>query len=140
VKRASSALVVLALLAGCGGGGNKGSDQQQVTTAVTDWAHAFGKGDGARACELLTPGARDAFVARISSLVGTRDCADAIGKLPSVAGAAVTGPFQTAKVDQVKVTGDSATARLTAAGHSAPVTLTKQDGDWLLTHVPGTSR
>ena len=141
MKRASSALLVLVLVAGCGGGGgDKGSDQQQATSAVTDWAHAFGKGDGPRACELLTPGARDAFVARISSLVGTRDCADAIAKLPSVAGAAVTGPFQTATVSQVKVTGDKATARLNAGGHSAPVTLTKQDGDWLLTHVPGTSQ
>jgi hypothetical protein len=140
VKRAaSSALVAVALLSGCGGS-DKGSDQEQVTQAVTDFAHAFGKGDGEKACDQLTPGARDAFVSRISSLVGTRDCAEAIGKLPAVAGAEVTGPFQTATVDQVKVTGDTATARLTAAGHSAPVRLQKRDGDWLLTAVPGTSR
>jgi hypothetical protein len=139
VKRAaSSALVAVALLAGCGGSDDKGSDQEQVTKAVTDFAHAFGKGDGAKACDQLTPGARDAFVSRIASLVGTRDCAAAIGKLPAVAGANVTTPFQTAKVDQVKVTGDSATARLTAAGHSASVNLQKRDGSWLLTRVPGT--
>lgn len=126
-------------MAGCGGADKK-SDQQQVAAAVTDFAHAFGKGDGGKACDLLTPGARDAFVSRISALVGTRDCAEAIGKLPAVAGANVTAPFQTATVDQVKVTGESATARLTAAGHSAPVRLQKRDGDWLLTAVPGTSR
>jgi hypothetical protein len=136
-RAASGALVAVLLLAGCGGS-DKGSDQEQVTTAVTDFAHAFGKGDGTKACNLLTPGARDAFASRISTLVGTRDCAEAIGKLPSVAGAEVTGPFQTAKVDQVKVTGDNATARLTAAGHSAPVRLQKRGGDWLLTRVPGT--
>jgi hypothetical protein len=140
VKAATSALVALALLAGCGGGGDKGSEQEQVSKAVTDFAHAFGKGDGGKACSLLTPGARAAFVSRISSLVGTRDCADAIGKLPAVAGANVTGPFQTATADSVKVTGDSATARLTAGGHSAQVSLQKRDGDWLLTAVPGTSR
>lgn len=142
MKAASCALVALVVLAaaGCGGGGSKGSDQQQVTTAVTDFAHAFGKGDGKTACSLLTPAARNAFVSRISTLVGTRDCAQAIGKLPSVAGPNVTGPFQTAKVDSVKVNGNSASARLTAAGHSAPVTLQKQDGNWLLAHVPGTSR
>jgi hypothetical protein len=142
VKRASSALLVVVLalvVAGCGGGGDKGSDQEQVTTAVTDFAHAFGKGDGAKACGLLTPGARDAFVARISSLVGTRDCAEAIGKLPAVAGANVTGPFQTATVAGVTVSGDKATARLTAGGHSAQVSLQKRDGEWLLTRVPGTS-
>jgi hypothetical protein len=139
VKAASSALVGLALLAaGCGGGGGKGSDQQQVTTAVTEFAHAFGKGDGKRACDLLTPGARDAFVSRIASLVGTRDCAQAIGKLPAVAGPNITTPFQTARTDQVHVSGDSATARLTAGGHSAQVNLQKRDGRWLLTRIPGT--
>ncbi len=140
MKRGTSALLALAIaLAGCGGGGSKGSDQQQVTTAVTDFAHAFGDGDGKTACSLLTPGARDAFVARIASLVGTRDCAAAIGKLPAVAGVNVTGPFRTAKVDAVTVKGDTATARLTAAGHSAQVSLQKRDGDWLLTGVPGAS-
>lgn len=138
MRRASGALLAIAVLVcGCGGG-DKGSDQQQVTAAVTDFAHAFGKGDGAKACDLLTPAARASFVSRISNLVGTRDCAEAIGKLPAVAGPNVTGPFQTAKVDGVAVHGDSATARLTAGGHSATVTLKKQDGDWLLAGVPGT--
>jgi hypothetical protein len=138
-----SALAALAatavFAAGCGGSG-KGSDQEQVSAAVTDFAHAFGKGDGGRACALLTPGARDAFVSRIATIVGTRDCAEAIGKLPAVAGANVTAPFQTATVDAVKVSGDAATARLTVSGHSAPVSLQKRNGDWLLTRVPGTSR
>ena len=125
-------------IAGCGGGGGGGSDEQQVTKATTDWAHAFGKAAGGTASRLLTPGARDAFVSRIATVVGTNDCAEAIGKLPSVAGPNVTAPFQTAKVDSVRVSGDTATARLTAGGHSATVRLQKRDGDWLLTRVPGT--
>jgi hypothetical protein len=141
VKRATSLLLAAAALAsGCGGGGDKGSDQEQVSKAVTDFAHAFGKGDGKQACDLLTNGARTAFVTRIASLVGTRDCAEAVAKLPGLAGPNVTGPFQTATVSNVKVTGDTATATLTAAGHSAQVTLEKPDGVWLLTHVPGSSR
>ena len=141
MKRATSLLLVAAALAsGCGGGGDKGSDQDQVSSAVTNFAHAFGKGDGKTACALLTNDARNTFVTRISSLVGTRDCAEAIGKLPGLAGPNVTGPFQTATVSNVKVTGDTATATLTAAGHSAQVTLDKSSGDWLLTLVPGTSR
>jgi hypothetical protein len=140
VKRATSGLLLAALLtAGCGGS-DKPPDREQVSTAVTSFAHAFGKGDGAQACKLLTPGARDAFVARIAALVGTRDCAEAIGKLPGLAGANVTGPFQTAKVNGVSVSGDNATATLVAGGHSAQVRLQKRDGDWLLTHVPGTSQ
>jgi hypothetical protein len=144
VKRATDGLlaaaVAVVLVAGCGGGADKGSDSQQVSTAVSDFAHAFGKGDGKTACDLLTPAARTAFVSRISSLVGTRDCAEAVGKLPGLAGPNVTGPFQTAKVDAVKVNGDNATARITAGGHSAQVTLVKSGGNWLLTHVPGTSQ
>ncbi len=141
MKRATSTLLATAaLVTGCGGSGDKAPDQEQVTTAVTDFAHAFGKGDGKKACALLTDAARNAFVTRIASLVGTRDCAQAIAKLPGLAGPNVTGPFQTATVSKVTVTGDNATAVLTAAGHSAQVTLQKSDGDWLLTHVPGTSR
>jgi hypothetical protein len=141
VKKAISLLLVVAAVAsGCGGGGDKGSDQQQVSTAVTDFAHAFGKGDGEKACSLLTSNARNTFVTRIASLVGTRDCTEAIAKLPGLAGPNVTGPFQTATVSKVTVSGDNATAVLTAAGHSAQVALQKSDGDWLLTHVPGTSR
>jgi hypothetical protein len=130
---------VTLLAAGCGGS-DKPPDREQVSSAVAGFAHAFGRGDGAQACKLLTPGARDAFVARISALVGTRDCAEAVDKLPALAGANVTGPFQTAKVEGVRVSGDSATARLVAGGHAAEVQLEKSDGDWLLTHVPGTSR
>ncbi|MEA2427977.1 MAG: hypothetical protein QOF37_1605 [Thermoleophilaceae bacterium] len=132
------ALAATALLvAGCGGA-NKASDQKQVSGAVTEFAHAFGKGDGKKACAKLTPAARITFVSRIESIVGTRDCAEAIGKLPALAGANVTGPFQTAKVDSVKVSGDTATARIIAAGHSAPVSLQRSNGEWLLTRVPGT--
>jgi hypothetical protein len=124
------------LVAGCGGG--KASEQKRVSTAVTDFAHAFGKGNGDKACARLTPAARNTFVSRIQSIVGTRDCAQAIGKLPAVAGANITGPFQTARVDSVKVNGDSASARIIAAGHTAPVALQKTGGEWLLTRVPGT--
>lgn len=140
MKRAISLLLATAAVASGCGGGDKGSDQEQVSTAVTDFAHAFGKGDGKKACSLLTTGARNTFVTRISSLVGTRDCAEAIAKLPGLAGPNVTGPFQTATVSKVTVSGDNATAVLTAAGHSAQVTLQRSDGDWLLTHVPGTSQ
>jgi hypothetical protein len=113
-------------------------DPAAVSSAVTDYAHAFGNGDGKKACESLTPGARDAFVKRVSSIVGTNDCAEAVSKLQAVAGPNVTGPFQTATVSGAKVNGDKATATLMAGGHTTTVTLELRDGKWLLTHVPGT--
>jgi hypothetical protein len=142
VRRGSRAALALAaaalLLGGCGGGGGGQSEAKKVETAVIDWAHAFGAGDGDKACSLLTPGARDAFTKRIATLVGTTDCAEAIKKLPAVAGPNVTGPFQDATVNSVRVSGDRATARLMAGSGNALVTLEKSDGDWLLTRVPGT--
>jgi hypothetical protein len=126
------------MVVGCGGGVSRKEERTRVSTAVSDFAHAFGNGNGKKACAKLTPAARTTFVSRIQSIVGTRDCADAIGKLPAVAGANITGPFQTAKVDSVTVNGDTATARIIAAGHTAPVALQRRGGEWLLTRVPGT--
>ena len=138
----TSALAVAAaaaLVAGCGGGGGDDApDPERVTRAVTDYAHAFGDGDGKRACELLTAGAQQMFTERVSSLVGTRDCAEAVSKLQAVAGPNVTGPFREARVDQVKVTGDKATVRVRAGSGAEQVTLEKRDDEWLLTKAPGT--
>lgn len=137
---AAAALAVAALLAGCGGGddADKAPDDERVTAAVTDYAHAFGGGDGAKACEQLTPEAREAFVKRVTTLVGTDDCAEAIEKLQSLVGPNVSGPFEEATVNGVKVDGDKATANLVAGGHVEEVTLEKTEGDWLLTKAPGT--
>lgn len=138
VRSASlTSLALAVLVAGCGGG-SKGSDREQVRSSVTDYAHAFGDGDGKKACSQLTAAAQASFVTRVSALTGTRDCAQAIDKLHAVAGAAITGPFQDAKVTAVKITGDSATATLSAGGGSTTVPLSKQGGEWKITRVPGT--
>jgi hypothetical protein len=126
-------------LAGCGGdGGDSAPDDEQVDRVVTGYAHAFGGGDGGRACEFLTEEARDAFVRRVSSVVGTTDCGEAMTKLQGFAGPNVTGPFEDATVENVRVDGDRATADLVAGGHPEEVTLEKVDGEWLLTKAPGT--
>ena len=130
-------LALLTLLAGCGGGDER-PDDEQVRAAVSDYARAFGEGDGKRACALLTSGARDAFTKRVSTLVGTDDCAEAVTKLQAVAWPSVTGPFRDATVDGVEVTGDTAKARLEAGTGTTEVTIEQQGGDWLLTKVPGT--
>jgi hypothetical protein len=137
-RAASAAAVCAVLLAGCGDEEQERPDPEQVTAAAADYAHAFGEGDGERACSLLTPAAQKELTERVSTLVGTRDCPEAIQKLQAVAGPNVTGPFQEAKASEPKVTGDTATVTLTAGSGSEEVKLERVDGEWLLTRAPGT--
>jgi len=125
-------------VAGCGDDDEGRPEPEQVTAAVTAYAHAFGKGDGEKACSLLTSGARDALTKRVSSLVGTRDCPEAVEKLQAVAGPNVTGPFQEAKASEPKITGETATVKLMAGAGTEEVKLERVDGEWLLTQAPGT--
>ena len=132
------ALVLLVALAasGCGGGSDQ-PDPDAARSAVSDFAKAFGAGDGGKACDLLTSTAQAAIVKRVKVLAAATDCPTAIERLHDAAGSQVTGAFSTAKVTDVQVKGDTATARLVSGGHSTSVALTKQDGDWRLTGVPG---
>ena len=132
------ALVLLvALAAGGCGGGNASPDPEAARSAVSGFVKAFGAGDGGKACDLLTSTAQAAIVKRVKVLAAASDCPTAIERLHDAAGSEVAGAFASAKVSDVRVTGDSATAQLTAEGHSTPVSLTKEDGDWKLTGVPG---
>lgn len=135
--RATAALIALALVgaivAGCGGK----SDSEAARDAVTGFSKAFGKGDGGKACKLMTPAAQTAFVKRVKVLSRSTDCAVSIGRVHDSVGRAVTDAFEKAKVSDVEVKGSSATAKLTAQGHSTTVGLARQKGRWLLTGVPG---
>jgi hypothetical protein len=125
-------------IGGCGGGDKKASaDPVTVQNTVTEFSKAFGAGNGKQACELMTPGAQAAFVKRVGADIGTKDCAKAIATVHGEAGAEVNLAFSDAKVSGVKVTGGSATAVLTASGHSAVAKLVQQGGAWKLTGVPG---
>jgi hypothetical protein len=132
------ALVLLVALAASGcGGGSEQPDPDAARSAVSDFAEAFGAGDGGKACDLLTSTAQAAIVQRVKVLVAATDCPTAIQRLHDAAGSQVTSAFAAAKVTDVQVKGDTATARLTSSGHSTSVALMKQGGDWKLTGVPG---
>lgn len=137
-RRLAISLAAASVLAGGCGEDEQRAGPEDATAAVTEYAHAFGEGDGDKACSLLTPAAKEAFTKRVSSLVGTRDCPEAVEKLQAVAGPNVTGPFQEAKASEPKVTGDTATVKLVAGAGAEEVKLELHDGEWLLTRAPGT--
>jgi hypothetical protein len=135
--RAAAVLATLALVMTSCGGGKPVPASEAAAHVVTDFAKAFGTGDGQKACDLLTPAARSTFLKKSHAVAPTTDCVAAMKRVHDLAGASVTGAFTTATVSGVKVTGATATATLTANGHSAPVYLARQGGDWKLTGVPG---
>jgi hypothetical protein len=125
------------VLAGCGGGDKKVPDSKAAADAVAGFTKAFAAGDGAKACDLLTTGARAAFVKRAETATGSKDCAESMKRVHDLAGSSVTGPLAAATVSDVKVSGATATARLTASGHSTTVSLSRLGSDWKLNGVPG---
>lgn len=136
-RRRAAVAALLVLLAGCGGGGRHVPDSDAASAAVLGFSKAFGAGNAKEACDLLTADARAAFLKRVQALIATKDCAVAMTKVHDEAGADVNQAFARATVSNVRLKGTSATATLTASGHSTTVGLLKQGGDWKLTGVPG---
>ena len=129
-----AAVAVLAL-AGCGGGSSSSGDPKQV---VQDYLNAFTNGDGAKACSLMTKQTRDTFVSRVSAITKTGDCATAITSLSKKAGPQLLGALKKAKATGVKISGDSATVKLTSGPNSTNTQLRKENGSWKVTGGPGT--
>jgi hypothetical protein len=128
------AATALALaVAGCGGG----DDKSAVESTIHSYLNAFVSGDGAKACSLMSDTTRTRFVARAGPVYKTGNCGVAIDKIRNQAGPAVLAALKGVKVSDVKVTGDTATAKLTSGKSFTSTTLVKQSGSWKVSAVPG---
>jgi hypothetical protein len=133
MRRATAILAAVALsAAGCGG--NASSDVESTIHAYLD---AFVKGDGSKACSLMTDATRKSFVKRVRPLYKTGDCGKAIDKIRSQAGPAVIGALKGVKVSDVKISGDRATARLNSGVNTSSTRLQKEGGSWRIAAAPG---
>ena len=139
--RHSAALAIAAVavaLSGCGGGGGSSSSSSDDVKAVTEnFVKAFGAGDGKTACTLLTPQGQAAFVKQVGGPLGVKDCAKAVEAAHGEAGAELNLDFSGASVKSVTVSGDTASAVVSAGKRSLPAKLSKAGGSWKLTAVPG---
>lgn len=133
---AALAVAAVLLVAGCGGS-SAPPDRDQVSATVLDYAHAFGAGDGAKACDQLTPAARARFLQLVALLARTTNCPTAVRRVEQAVGPQAAAAFRAARVSSVQVHGSTATARLIAGAQSAAVRLTKQGGRWRLAAAPG---
>jgi ketosteroid isomerase-like protein len=125
--------VLVATLAASGCGGGK-SDKQQIESTITSYYKAFGSGDGAAACKWLTKSA----VKLIETSAGGSKCGDVLhAALKQPAYARIAPKLQHAKVVEVTVSGNSASARAEVPGAGAKgatakasVPLKKEGGSW----------
>lgn len=127
------------LIAGCGGG-SAPPDREQVGSVVLTYARAFGAGDGGKACDQLTPAGRAGFLKLVSVLADTHDCATGMHLLRQAIGPQAAAALHAARVSNVRLSGSTATATITAGAEGAVVRLAKQGGRWRLVAAPGIAR
>lgn len=109
------------------------ADEVAVRLVVTNYAAAFVAGDGATACDLLTEKVRQTFLDAIGS---SDTCATAFAKVVALQDSATRDLFRNAVVGDIQVSGDSASASLTAVGVATPVSLARQADGWKITTLP----
>jgi hypothetical protein len=122
--RSIIALLVVALTlfaAGCGD-----SDKDKAKSAVESYLNAVTKGDGDKACSLITEQTKKNIEK------GGRKCGETISALNKGPGRQVLQAFKDAKVENVKVNGDRATADIKVKSLTQKTNLRKEDGKWKL--------
>ena len=96
-----SGACALGLVAGCGGS----SDESKVKETGEAYYAAYAEGDGQKACSLLTAEGQKAVGA------GVGECEDVIGGVGGLAkGGDIADQLKDASIENVKVTGTTATA------------------------------
>ena len=128
-RQAAGLLVAGALaVAGCGGGGGQSSrDESQIRSTLQSYYQAFANGDAAKACSELASQTRTQF----EQASGGTSCPKALARAtqrPEVK--KVLDRLKSAKVGQVQVSGDVATASVQALGRTTTVPLVKENGAW----------
>ena len=144
---AAGALVVVAVSA-CGGSKHPANQQviarQQVTTAVRSYLQAQVAGDGQTACGLLTSAGQQqlsTLVMQASNglLKSPPSCENAVGLVRALAGSKLLTALGHARVEQVRVSGTSASAEVVdgTAFPAQQVSLQKLGAAWKIAAVPG---
>ncbi len=113
-----------AALAGCE------SDEERVERTLTTYLTAVVGADGPTACAQLAPAAREDLV---TSVAGARDCEDAVLRYRSGLTTQQREELRTARVTNVAIEGDRATARVEGAESGS---LEQVEGEWKISARP----
>lgn len=119
--------VLMCVLTACGGGGGGDSDEDQIKSAVEQFATGVLDKDSGKACGVLTAKAVEEF---------SGDAGGDCEKLLDLVSEAITEEdrkeFENPKVTEIKVDGDSATAKV----DGDETRFTKDGGDWKIDGTP----
>jgi hypothetical protein len=121
-------VAALAVLAGCGGQ----SDKDKVKSTVQSYVDGLASRDGKKVCDQLSASVQT----QVKQSGKAKDCPTAIASFESSrAGSAVVAAFKSAKVSDITVKGDVASAKVTVKVSTTPATvpLEKVKGDWKIT-------
>jgi hypothetical protein len=125
-----AALLIAALVAGCGGDSAKAEDT--VSTAIS----GLSDGNATKVCAQLTPGGQTKLLAvlrdnPLNLIVHATTCEEAITKLHAKLSKAIRAALQDGEVDKAKVTGDKAVVHV--PGFGMDVELQKIADKWKIT-------
>ncbi len=136
--------VLLAGVTGCGGGaGGVSADAAAVRRTFNDYDAALVRSDYTTACALLTRSVQQEIVTAAASL-GGKTCPAAMGKalgtLTPAVRTLVVATLGTARISNVRVSGDHATALLTVTingtATTKPYRASREGGAWRVDQSP----
>jgi len=139
VTRARAAGAALALCAALAAGacGQDEGEADAARAAARQYFAAIAAGQAGRACRLLTDEVRRRFVARVAAITSAPGCERALEtQLAGRGGNLVRRVARAARVGDVKVDGDTATAKLSSNAQEVDVRLRRQDGAWRVDQPP----
>jgi hypothetical protein len=116
-------------IAGCGGS----DDEGEVRDAVNGLYAGFAKRDSDRVCASLTKKQRE-VVTKGAGTSGARSCEQVMSIALSFVGDALKNADE-AKVTEVEVDGDKATATVEYRGKPGRLALAKEDGKWRVSNL-----
>jgi hypothetical protein len=121
-RTALVALILTAVVAGCGG--SSSSDEDQIKATTSDFVSAVKKKDWAGACDQLSKAAQDELMKQGAALKA-KDCADTLTKAANLGGDDAFKGLAT-DVTNIKVNGNKATAK----NGKDDANFVKEGGEW----------
>lgn len=138
MKRRSLMLVLVCLLAlvlsSCGGA-SESEDTAGAQQTMKAYIKAFARGEGEKACGLLTETARD-YVSGMAGTVGAKSCEEAFVKVRQILGTSAATIVNDTTVGAVDIDGNKAKVAMTSKDGDAVADLEKVGDDWRIASLP----